>query len=323
MAATTPDSTRPPPRWRPATKRPRAASLHSADLADLLEALGEAHRAALLEALGPGLDPGALAELDAPVRDNVLESIDDAEIAAAAALDTDDAAYLVEDMEESARRRVLDAMPAGDRRLLETALSYPENIAGRPMQRGYVAAPAFRSVGQVIDRLRKSGDLPDEFYEIFVVDPRHRPVGAVPLHRAMRSRRDAVVADIMRPDARAIPVDMDREEVAYRFKQCGGARAGDQGADGGERRAHSAEGMRRRVDKRSPLRGGDRRGGGAAIGLAIVVNLPVAGASGMPIPLALARAGADPAVSAGVLLTTVTDAVGFFAFLALAKAIVL
>lgn len=64
---------------------------------------------------------------------------------------------------------------------------------------------------------------------------------------------------------------------------------------------------------------------GTAIGLAIVVDLPVAGASGMPIPLALAlaRTGVDPAVSAGAPLTTVTDVVAFFAFLALAKAIVL
>lgn len=456
MAAATPDSTRPPPApdsalavaaaleaGDEAAARRLAAPLHSADLADLLEALSAPDRAALLEALGPGLDPDTLAELDEPVRDSVLESIDAAEIAAAAAeLDTGDAAYLVEDMEDSARRRVLDAMPAADRRLLEAALSYPENSAGRLMQRGYVAAPAFWSVGQVIDRLRESDDLPDEFYEIFVVDPRHRPIGAVPLHRAMRSRRDVAVADIMRPDARPIPVDMDREEVAYRFEQYDLASAPVVGPDGrligqitvddaidaireeAEEDIHRLGGVAAEGDIHLGALGTVRRrwawllvnlftaalasltiamfadtieqvvalavlmpivasmGGnagaqtltvavralatreltavnaarmvrkecavasingilfaavtgagaalwfgdlliGAAIGLAIVVNLLVAGAAGMLIPLALARAGADPAVSAGVLLTTVTDVVGFFAFLALAKAIVL
>ncbi len=200
--------------------RALTAPLHSADLADLLEALNADDRAALLAALGPGIDPGMLADLDEPVRDDVLGSIDDAEIAAAASeLDTDDAAYLIEGMEEGARRRVLDAMPPADRQLLEEALAYPERSAGRLMQRDHVAVPAYWSVGQVIDWLRDSDDLPDEFYEIFVVDPHHCPIGAVPLSRAMRTKRPVVISGIMKPDLQLIPADMDQEEVAYRFDQ--------------------------------------------------------------------------------------------------------
>lgn len=62
---------------------------------------------------------------------------------------------------------------------------------------------------------------------------------------------------------------------------------------------------------------------GGVIGLAMIVNLAVAGASGMLIPLGLARAGIDPAVSAGVLLTAVADVVGFFVFLGFARIILL
>ena len=57
---------------------------------------------------------------------------------------------------------------------------------------------------------------------------------------------------------------------------------------------------------------------GIVIGIAMVVNLLVAGLAGILIPLAINRAGADPAVGSSILLTTVTDVVGFLCFLGLA-----
>ncbi len=62
---------------------------------------------------------------------------------------------------------------------------------------------------------------------------------------------------------------------------------------------------------------------GLVIGMAMVINLIFAGLFGAIIPLALKRVGIDPAVASSVLLTTVTDVVGFFAFLGLAKMILL
>ena len=60
---------------------------------------------------------------------------------------------------------------------------------------------------------------------------------------------------------------------------------------------------------------------GIVIALAMIINLLIAGLFGAAIPLALKRIGTDPAVASSVLLTTVTDVVGFFAFLGLAKVI--
>jgi magnesium transporter len=62
---------------------------------------------------------------------------------------------------------------------------------------------------------------------------------------------------------------------------------------------------------------------GAIIGMAMIVNLVVAALAGSTIPLLLERLGVDPAVSSSVFLTTVTDVVGFFAFLGLAAWILL
>ena len=62
---------------------------------------------------------------------------------------------------------------------------------------------------------------------------------------------------------------------------------------------------------------------GIVIGAAMIINLFCAGLFGATIPLMLKKMGIDPAVASSVLLTTVTDIVGFFAFLGLAKVILL
>ncbi len=198
------------------------APLHAADKADVLEMVSPEQRHELVEALRPEIDPEVLASLDETIRDEVIEQIGAGAVAAAVAeLDTDDAVYLLEDLSEEEKRRILEAVPAEERAAVEEGLSFPENSAGRMMQRELVAVPAYWTVGQTIDYLRANDDLPDEFYDIFVVDPRHAPIGYVPLSRAMRSRRPVLMRDIMERDIRIIPADMDQEEVAYLFHQYG------------------------------------------------------------------------------------------------------
>ena len=62
---------------------------------------------------------------------------------------------------------------------------------------------------------------------------------------------------------------------------------------------------------------------GLVIGAAMIINMVVAGLSGTLIPMTLERIGVDPAVASSVFLTTVTDVVGFFAFLGLAAVFLL
>jgi len=114
---------------------------------------------------------------------------------------------------------VLHAIPAALRRQMEEALAFPEESAGRLMQREVVAVPLFWTVGQAIDYMRESDDLPTDFYDIFAVDPKHRPVGWVPLDKLIRSKRPVKISDIMEHDIEPIPVDMDQEKVAFLFKQ--------------------------------------------------------------------------------------------------------
>ena len=428
---------------RPDEARALVANLHAADLADLIEALAPDRRDSLVDAIGRDLDPAVLAEFEEQVRDDVIEHLAPEDLAAhAAELDTDDAAHVLEDLEAVERRRVLEAMPVADRELVEAALAYPEDSAGRIMQRDYVAVPAYWTIGDVIDWLREGDNVPDEFYEIFVVDPRHVPIGTVPLNRAMRAKRPVQVSEIMNAELRTIPVEMDQEEVAFVFDQydlmsapvidgdgrligqitvddvvdviqdeheedllrLGGVTAeGDlfrpaaetastrftwllvnlftailasitiaffidtikqivalavlmpivasMGGNAGTQtltvtvRAIATRELTManatRIFWKETMVGGynglafallagivaglwfDSAMLGVVIGLAMIVNMLVAGVSGMAVPFLLWRAGIDPAISAVVLLTTITDVIGFFAFLGLASLILL
>ena len=196
------------------------ASLHSADAADVIGQIDADERSQLVEGLRGKLDADVLAHLEPGVREEVLALLGPGDIAnAIVELETDDAVGLLEDLEPEARARVLDAIPAADRAHIESGLSYPEDSAGRLMQRDFVAIPEFWTLGQSIDHMRLSDDLPEEFYEIFVVDPAQRPVGTIPVNRFVRTKREVVVGAIMDKNPHLIPVRMDQEDAAFEFQQ--------------------------------------------------------------------------------------------------------
>lgn len=190
-----------------------------AGVADLMAQLGAEQRAALLVALGDRLDPEVLSNLDEALRDQVVGALGPDQLAGMIArLETDDALYLIEDLDEGRRRRILQAIPAALRRQLEEQLEFPEESAGRLMSREVVAVPEYWTVGACIDSMRESAELPDSFYDIIVVDARYRPIGTAGLDRLVRSQRPARVADIMERTPHSVPAEMDQEDVAHLFK---------------------------------------------------------------------------------------------------------
>ena len=424
------------------TIRARLVPLHAADVADLLERIAPDDRSTVLEALSGALDADILAELDETVRGEVVNQMAPQELARAVAeLDDDDAVDVVADLDEETRKDILARLPQADRTAVEQALIYEEDTVGRLMQRATVIVPAYWTVGETIDYLRADASLPDIFFDIFVVNPRHRPVGSLPLSRILRSRRPVGLAEIMDDEPVVLNVAMDQEEAAFLFRQqdltsapvvdesgrlagvltiddmvdvmdeeheddilkLGGVYEDDlyhaaaataakrfpwllvnlatavlaslviaqfeatieavvalavlmpivasMGGNAGTQaltvavralatRELSATNAMRIVVKEVLVGGfsgvlfaviaaaltfawfGNWQLG-AVIAAAMVVNLLVAGLSGVAIPLALDRMRIDPAVASSVVLTTVTDVVGFFAFLGLAAAVLL
>ena len=197
------------------------AGLHAADLADLFEELPGEQRFGLLRALGDDLQPEVLTHLDEVVRETVVAALSGADLAEAiTALDTDDAVEVLEDLEEDHRNAVLQQLSPSDRALLEEALTWPEDSAGRLMQRELVTVPDGWSVGDTIDYMRaRAAHLPRDFYDIFVVDAGRRPLGHVPLSRLMRNRRPVLISDILETRMQTVALEMDQEDVAFLFRQ--------------------------------------------------------------------------------------------------------
>ncbi len=194
--------------------------LHAADVADLLELVDRDDRQALAGALAGLLDADVLAEMNEHVREELIDELSATQVAEIAGeLETDDAVALIEDMEEEDQRAVLRALDPDDRAAIEEALSYPEESAGRLMRRDAVAVPEHWTIGQVIDFCRAGEELATDFFEIFVVDPAHRPVGTCLLSWILRTPRRIGLADVMQREQTLIPVDMDQEEVALRFQK--------------------------------------------------------------------------------------------------------
>lgn len=423
--------------------------LHSSDIADILERVDDEDRDTLVEVLREDFDPDILAELDDDIRDDVIDKLGVAETAAALAeMDSDDAVQVIEELDKDEQQELLEAIPIGDRTLIEEALAYPEDSAGRMMQREVVTVPTFWTVGQAIDFMRETADLedhedtlPEVFYDVYVVDPARRSMGTISLSRLMRTRRSVSVTEIMDAETRVVPAEMDQEEVAFLFRQrdlvsaavvdtdgrlvgsitiddvvdviheeheedimrLGGVAEDDlyaaavdttrsrftwllvnlgtavlasmviglfeatieqivalavlmpivasMGGNAGTQtltvavRALATKELTAtnsmRVIGKELLVGGingilfavltgfvawiwfEDPAIGLVIGLAMVVNMVVAGLAGSTIPIMLERVGIDPAIASSVVLTTVTDVAGFFVFLGLAALILL
>ena len=194
--------------------------LHEADLADLLQVLRQDDRAALIGALGEDFKAAALPELDEAVRDQVLEEMPPEQVAEALQeLDSDEAVYLLEDLDRKDREDILSKLPYFERIALQRSLEYPEDSAGRIMQTDLIAVPPFWSVGQTIDYMREAEDLPERFYEIFVVDPAYHLIGCVALNKILRSKRPTEMETIVDEEMHPKPVSVDQEEVARLFER--------------------------------------------------------------------------------------------------------
>jgi len=195
--------------------------LHAADVADIFETLSSSYRGNLLEILGDTLDPEILAELEGVAQDEIYESLSNDQIAnAVSEMDTDDAVYVLEELDEKDQLEVLDSLAPDDRAAIEESLSYPEDSAGRLMQRDLIALPDFWTIGQAIDHMRDdTEDHPLDFYNIFVVDPAFKPIGTVPLSKLICSKRTLKLSEVMEEDPHVISVMKDQEDVAYQFSK--------------------------------------------------------------------------------------------------------
>jgi len=194
--------------------------LHVADIADIIEFLPSDDRVQFIELQGRTFDVEVLPELDESVRDDLMEALPNQFISSAVRkLDTDDALYLIEDMDAEDQQEILAKVSLEDRNALTRGLEYPEYSAGRLMQTSFVAVPSFWSVGQTIDYMRNEENLPEDFIEIYIVDPAYHTVGFVPVSFVLRHPRSQQISEIMREHEVVFNITDEQDDVAYKFEQ--------------------------------------------------------------------------------------------------------
>ncbi|WP_323015030.1 magnesium transporter, partial [Devosia sp.] len=136
-----------------------------------------------------------------------------------AGLDNDDAVAILEDLDQEDRDEVLAKLPTFERLNLKRSLDFPEDSAGRRMQTDFIAIPPFWTVGQTIDYLRGEPDLPEEFYQIYVVDASYQVLGTVPLDKLLRARRPVSIEALMNANLVLVDATEDQEEAARDFER--------------------------------------------------------------------------------------------------------
>jgi magnesium transporter len=194
--------------------------LHGADMGALIEALEPEQRPRLVSLLGIDFDFAALTEVDDAVRDEILDELPPQAVAKGVSeLESDDAVAILEDLPKEEQAEILEQLPQPDRAALARSLDYPEESAGRRMQTEFIAVPPSWNVGQAIDYMRETRELPERFFELYVTDEGRHFVGAVPLDRLLRSKRPVPVSDLMERERHRIRADEDQEEVARMFQR--------------------------------------------------------------------------------------------------------
>ncbi|NDB67729.1 MAG: magnesium transporter [Methylocystaceae bacterium] len=196
--------------------------LHEADLGALIESLSHEARPRLVELMGADFDFTALMEVGETTREDILEELPvETLVEGMRDLESDDAVALLETLEPEEQAEVLDAMPAQERIVLRRSLDYPEDSAGRLMQTTLVIAPPFWTAGRVFDYFRETDaqNLPDSFFEVFVVDPGHHLLGTVFLDALVRAETTTPLDKIMETDRRRVKATEDGAEAARLFER--------------------------------------------------------------------------------------------------------
>jgi len=194
--------------------------LSAADIADIINLLPRSEIKSFIEFIENDFNPEILSELEEHIREEVINFLGPTHVAEfLQKLETDDAVHVIEDLDENDKNIILNKIPDIERKDLELSLNYPEDSAGRLMSVDFVSLTPNMNVGEAIDSLRISDDLPIEFYEIYLVNDSSKPIAAISLSNIIRSSRDKSLKDLESHELIMISADMDRELVAYQFER--------------------------------------------------------------------------------------------------------
>lgn len=194
--------------------------LHPGDIADPLEQSNPFDASRLARLDDRESDDEILTELREGQREEIIGILKTDGLADAARnLETDGMVDLVEDLEHNQREAMLEVITDADRVAVESSLNYPEHSDRRLTLRELVIAPEDCQVGDAIDHLRATNNLPQKFSNVNLLDGKMHSVANVSLGRLMATGRAVAIKDIAEVTLQVIPATQAEADVAYAFNQ--------------------------------------------------------------------------------------------------------
>ena len=198
------------------------SDLSSGEIANIIEQLDAGDRKKLIFFLGSSIEPEIILELDKDIRNEIIAVVGEHTfLDVVSKLDTDDLIVVLEELDQDKRGQYLKLLPKkSQRELVKKGLKFPEDTAGRIMSTNVVSVSASWTIGKTLKFLRQKKELlPDDIYEVYILDSKRKPIGTLNLNTIVRSSSSTIVKEIMNTQFKTIPIDTDQEEIALGFKQ--------------------------------------------------------------------------------------------------------
>ena len=198
------------------------SDLSFGEIANIIEQLDSGDRKKLIFFLGSSIEPEIILELDKDIRNEIISVVGEHTfLDVVSKLDTDDLIVILEELDEDKSGQYLKLLPKkSQRELVKKGLKFPEDTAGRIMSTNVVSVSASWTIGKTLKFLRQKKELlPDDIYEVYILDSKRKPIGTLNLNTIVRSSSSTIVKDIMNTQFKTIPIDTDQEEIALGFKQ--------------------------------------------------------------------------------------------------------
>ena len=198
------------------------SDLSSGEIANIIEQLDAGDRKKLIFFLGSSIEPEIILELDKEIRNEIISVVGEHTfLDVVSKLDTDDLIVVLEELDQDKRGQYLKLLPKkSQRELVKKGLKFPEDTAGRIMSTNVVSVSASWTIGKTLKFLRQKKELlPDDIYEVYILDSKRKPIGTLNLNTIVRSSSNTIVKEIMNTQFKTIPIDTDQEEIALGFKQ--------------------------------------------------------------------------------------------------------
>ncbi|MBL6621231.1 MAG: magnesium transporter [Rickettsiales bacterium] len=127
---------------------------------------------------------------------------------------------ILEEVSEVIRNQIRHFFNKETKEELKTGFSYPENSAGRLMQRNFISVPKHWNISQTIKYCCKNKEvISNNFYGVFVVDPYFKPIGIITSKDLIINDPKTIVENIMNKEVISFNYLTEEQELAMNFKK--------------------------------------------------------------------------------------------------------